>query len=303
MRWEKLGLALPPDESVRWMSRYAASSFVRVTEGHLEILVSGRDHHNESRIGRVRAEWDGRLVAITHVDSEPLLDVGTSGCFDESGVTAPWLIEVGDRLHMYYVGWVAGGKCRFQINLGLAVSEDGGGTWVRASRAPILPMTDEEPFGTGSCCVMRSESGFEMYYTAFEAWEQVGDRMEPRYRIKQALSDDGVTWTRTGRVVVDFADPDETVVGKPMVLDRNGQRHLWYSHRGDSYRIGYARRDPGGGFRRRDREVGLATSSGGWDSEMVEYAFVFRTGSDVLMAYNGNQYGRTGLGFARLLEW
>jgi hypothetical protein len=281
------------------MSHYAASSFVRVHGDVLEIFVSGRDSQNESRIGRVHAKWNGHDVLIMGHDEDPVLDVGEVGCFDESGVSYPWIVQADDHMLMYYVGWVAGGKVRFQNNLGCAISTDGE-SWERVSRAPIMERTHEEPYGVGSCCVVPSSEGYRMLYTSFEPWVQRSGAAHPRYRIKSARSMNGIDWIRDGKIVVDFADEHETVIGKPMLMQWGDRWKLWYSYRGDSYRIGYAVAGADGGFERLDENVGITVSKEGWDSEMVEYAFVFASGRDVLMAYNGNNYGKTGLGFALL---
>jgi hypothetical protein len=49
-----------------------------------------------------------------------------------------------------------------------------------------------------------------------------------------------------------------------------------------------------------DERVGIHVSANGWDSEMIEYAFVFDLNGDRFMIYNGNDFGKTGLGYARL---
>ena len=46
----------------------------------------------------------------------------------------------------------------------------------------------------------------------------------------------------------------------------------------------------------------LDTSSVGWDSEMVEYPFVFDHAAKRYMLYNGNGYGKTGFGLAVLSD-
>ena len=42
----------------------------------------------------------------------------------------------------------------------------------------------------------------------------------------------------------------------------------------------------------------LEPSDAGWDSEMVTYPLVLRSGAEWRMLYNGNGYGRTGIGLA-----
>jgi hypothetical protein len=73
---------------------------------------------------------------------------------------------------------------------------------------------------------------------------------------------------------------------------------MWYSFRGNSYRIGYAESPDGITWTRRDEEAGIEISESGWDSEMLTYPWVFRHENTMYMLYNGNSYGKTGVGLA-----
>ena len=300
MRWEKCGRILSPQPEIWWMSRYAGPSFAKPSDDGWVIYVTGRDENNVSRIGRVHGFMNGESFAVETIEEDPVFDVGSLGTFDESGVSYPWIVEVQDRLLMFYVGWVSGGRNRFQNFTGMAWSQDDGSTWSRSSLVPLLDRSDEDPYGTGSCCVYRDGDMFHMIYTAFRPWMPSAERNRPTYVLKRAVSSDAVTWNRTGEVVVDFESPDEYVIGKPCVLDEPQARHLWYSYRGESYRIGYARAVEDGTFRRLDDLAGISVSESGWDAESVEYAHVFRSYGELWMIYNGNDFGRTGLGLARL---
>ena len=46
--------------------------------------------------------------------------------------------------------------------------------------------------------------------------------------------------------------------------------------------------------------AGISVSDNEWDSEMIEYPFVFDHDGNRYMVYNGNSYGKTGFGLAVL---
>jgi hypothetical protein len=75
---------------------------------------------------------------------------------------------------------------------------------------------------------------------------------------------------------------------------------MWYASRGAAYRIGYAESADGLQWERKDGEAGLSVSAEGWDSEMIAYPCVFDHRGRRYMMYNGNGYGRTGIGLAVL---
>jgi hypothetical protein len=84
---------------------------------------------------------------------------------------------------------------------------------------------------------------------------------------------------------------------------------MLYSYRGvrdyrtdpaQSYRLGYAESSDGFIWRRHDDQVGIERSASGWDSEMMEYCFVYQHEDRTYLFYNGNGFGKTGIGYAVL---
>jgi hypothetical protein len=75
---------------------------------------------------------------------------------------------------------------------------------------------------------------------------------------------------------------------------------MWYCYRGPTYRIGYAESPDGRQWQRRDADAGIDVAPDGWDSEMIEYPHVFEHDGQLFMLYNGNGYGKTGVGLAIL---
>src|SRR5206468_6415563 len=102
---------------------------------------------------------------------------------------------------------------------------------------------------------------------------------------------------REGHVCVDYAGPEEHAFSRPCVVRDGDLYRMWFSVRGDAYRIGYAESRDGLAWERRDEEARIAPSSE-WDAEMQAYPSVFDHGGRRYLLYNGNDYGRTGIGWA-----
>jgi hypothetical protein len=77
---------------------------------------------------------------------------------------------------------------------------------------------------------------------------------------------------------------------------------MWFSHRGERYRIGYAESPDGLRWTRLSTPEPPAPSGAGWDADMTEYPAVFDFQGRRHMLYNGDGYGRTGIGHAVLEE-
>ncbi len=300
MNWKKLGLIVEPNLSLDWMSHGAGPSFAKVLEnGELEIFVSGRDNQNRSRIGTVY--YDLNKMQLIHVSEKCLFPLGELGTFDFNGVSYPWIVEVAQETRLYYTGWTRGFHVSFINDLGLAVKNNRDTNFNKISRAPLIPRSNDDPFGIGSVCVLHENSEWKMWYTCFKKW---GDKTDPDrhfYHIKYATSTDGFLWKRDNIVAIDFNEENgEYVTGKPSVLKYRDWYLMWFSYRGASYKLGFAISHNGIDWKRMEHKVGIDVSSSGFDSEMICYGHIFSYQENLYMVYNGNGYGRSGLGLARL---
>jgi hypothetical protein len=236
---------------------------------------------------------------ILRLSEKPVLESGSLGTFDDSGVSPTWIVNHRDRKYMYYLGWNKGSTVRMSELSGLAVSTDNGETFQRVSRAPILERTDREPFGIlVACCVLVEGNTWRMWYDSAEEWL---NKDLPRYNIKYAESADGLNWTRRAITSLDYK-PGETAISRASVLKENGVYKMWYCYavRGGPYRMGYGESEDGVRYQRKDEEVGIDVSPSGWDSEMICYPYVFEQKGKKHMLYCGNAYGKTGFGYAVL---
>jgi hypothetical protein len=260
---------------------------------------SGRDDRNRSQTGFVDIDLKRPRQALAASDA-PVLTIGRAGSFDDSGAMASWIIGREGEWYLYYIGWNPGGTVPFRNAIGLATSRDGGRTFTKYAQGPILDRDVIDPCFLASCCVMIEGGVWRMWYLSGVGWERAGEELRPRYHIKYAESGDGICWRRTGVVCIDFQSDDEYAISRPCVLKDGAVYRMWYSYRGAHYRIGYAESKDGIAWTRKDGEAGLDVSASGWDSEMVEYPFVFDHLGERYMLYNGNGYGKTGIGLAVL---
>jgi hypothetical protein len=298
MKWAKQGLIFEPARQADWIGTHAALPVLLPLGRHHRLYFSSRDAHGRSQIGFAELSLDrpGEILAIAPA---PVLSPGSLGAFDDAGVTSSCLLNHGGILYLYYTGWSLGVTVPFYLSAGLAVSEDGGVNFRRTSRAPLLERTDGDPYLTASPWVIVDDGRWRMWYVSGTEWMETPEGPRHRYHIKYAESPDGREWERPDIVCIDYGSADEFAFGRPCVLRDGAKYRMWYSYRGPSYRIGYAVSGDGIVWARRDSENVLEVSETGWDSEMVTYPLVTGHGGHSYMLYNGNGYGRTGIGLAR----
>jgi hypothetical protein len=295
--WKKQGVIVPGPPPATWAASHAALPVVRSVGEEVELYFSSRDANGRAHVGRAR--FPAGLGGEAAFDAGPLLAPGPLGSFDDAGTTTSCLVERDGALHLYYSGWTRGVSVPFYFFVGCARSIEGGATFQRVSSAPVLERNDVDPYLTASPWILVEDGVWRMWYVSGTGWELTEDAPRHSYHIKYAESDDGIEWRREGRVCIDFAG-DEYAIARPCVVKDGTLYRMWYSSRGDSYRIGYAESADGLDWTRQDGDAGIDVSPDGWDSEMIEYPCVFEYEGSWHMLYNGNGYGATGIGLAVL---
>lgn len=281
------------------MHSHAAVPIAESIGGNLfKIYFSSRDEFNRSYTGYTVIDITSPNQII-ELSSNPVLTPGGLGEFDDSGAMATWLAFHQGKKFLYYIGWNLGVTVPFRNSIGLSINTQGDG-FTRYSNGPIVDRTVHEPHFCASCCVLPGEDFWRMWYLSCTGWRMREGKPEHKYHIKYAESHDGINWQREGLVAIDFADDQEFAISRPSVIRDNDLFRMWYSFRGQSYRIGYAESADGRQWKRLDTQVGIDVSTAGWDSEMIEYPFVFDHKGERYMLYNGNGYGKTGFGLAVL---
>jgi len=310
MRWEKKGhVFVPASES--WMHAYAQVPTPLVVDDIIRIFVGCRPRNSTglpiSQIGYVDVALDDprNVIAISH---EPVLALGSIGCFDEFGLHPLSVIRVGNEVWLYYVGWTRMMSVPFNRAIGLAVSTDGGVSFHRKYRGPILGATHNEPFLQQGPLVKRINSAWHMWYLTGTDWiPDPSGRLEAIYRIVHATSKDGLQWQRDGLEVLPTKEEHECHAGQAIIC-RDGKWHMWFSYRRGldfrnaegGYRIGYASSADLVKWERDDGLAGILPSEFGWDSEMICYPNILEANGQSLMFYCGNHFGRDGFGYATL---
>ncbi len=298
MVWKKFGLIIRPQKQLWWMQTHAmVPTLDWLEDSYYRVYFSGRDSENRSHIGYAVLDMNSPEKVLEYC-VEPALTIGSLGCFDDSGVTPSSIITRENKKYLYYIGWNKRSTVRMGLITGLAISGDGGKTFQRVSRAPILERTDLEPFSILTGPFVLTENGkWRMWYVSGVEWLNLD---LPRYNIKYAESGDGIQWDRKGTVCIDFKDRNENALARPCVIKDGNMYKMWFGYKENVYRIGYAESCDGINWSRKDHLAGIDVSMSGWDSEMIEYAYVFAYHGKNFMLYNGNNYGYGGIGLAVL---
>ncbi|MDY0965569.1 exo-alpha-sialidase [Massilia sp. CFBP9026] len=312
--WKKLGKVFTPQEvpGRDWLREFAQAPATLVFDDYVRVYFScrpGPDANGQYVSYSAWVDLDRRdLTRVLRVAEQPILPLGDLGEFDEFGTYPVSVVRDGDLVRAYYAGWTRCESVPFNVAIGMATSSDGGATFSKAGRGPVLSYTQHEPFVLSGPKIRRFDGGWQLFYIAGRKWKLVDGRAEPVYKIRMATSGDGLHWLPANRDLIESrVEPDEAQAS-PDVIHANGKYHMFFCYRYSSnyrgkefgYRIGYASSLDLVTWTRDDAKAGLDVSASGWDDEMVSYPHVFELDGRTYMAYLGNGVGRFGFGLAVL---
>lgn len=239
-----------------------------------------------------------------------IVSLGERGSFDWAGVMPTSVLEVGTDIFLYYIGWSVRKDVPYHNSLGLMISQDGGKTFKKFSSGPIFSTSRKEPGYIGTMYVLKDEGIFKGWYLSCRSWiENSEGKFEPLYDIKYATSSNGIDWEPTDTTCISLEEEEGGLSQASVVKGQDGIYRMWFSSRKkinfrtnkeNSYRILYAESFDGILWKRiKNKNFELDISSSGWDSEMVEYPCVVKENKELFMFYNGNGFGKTGIGIAK----
>lgn len=310
MRWEKKGLIFVAHGQHEWMAHHAYVPVAdKISDEVVRIYFGVRDNQNQTVPTFLDVEA-GNPSNVLYVHDQPSLGLGALGTFDENGVTPSCVVNHAGKKYLFYVGWNKGVSVPYRNALGLAISDDGGVSFRRLCPGPVVDRGPWDPYFIAANFVLIEDEVWRMWYVSITGFQVVHGKPEPQYLIKYAESKDGIFWDRKNITCLANQYDDEALT-RPAIIKENGLYRMWYCYRGSvdfrtdrkqSYRIGYAESPDGLSWLRKDEEVGIEPSESGWDSEMIEYPFVYEHKGRKYMLYNGNGFGESGLGYAVLDE-
>ena len=216
------------------------------------------------------------------------------------------IIKKEKEIFLYYVGFQLGVKIPYYMFGGLAISRNGGETFERYSESPILDRIGDEVYARCGINVLYDENKYKMWYIGSnkEGWTMSSGKLKPLYIMKYTESDDGIHWMRKPIQCMQYKNDDEHGFGRPFVWKEKMKYKMLYSIRTYSrgYYIGYAESQNGIDWIRKDQLAGIDLGNDSWDDTNLSYPYLYEYKEKTYMFYNGNGCGKTGFGYAELVE-
>jgi len=300
--WLKIGRIYDP--SVRAahpkLLTHAANPLpVQINGSVYRCFFCSRDSQQRSSVGAVDIDIEqNQIVQEFH---EPFFVYGPEGSFYADGVSIGSCYVADGKRYMLFMGWRNPTDSHWRGEIGrLVVTEDL--KLELESSEPFMPLSERDPISLSYPWVLQdSAMHYQMWFGSTQTWDAGNGEM--LHTIEHATSTDGHHWTRTPYSIPHKLGVAQAFSKPTVVRCQDNEYQMWFSYRsgsGSTYRIGHAKSQNCLDWTLDLNSANLSISPSGWDSEMVEYPFVFKHKEKLFMLYNGNNYGRTGFGVAVL---
>lgn len=303
LKWRKRGQLYEPGATGRHpkLVSHAANPLPIHLSGNIfRVFYSGRDKLNRSSVGGVDIDIVQKKVIKDHYF--PFFEHGNTDSFYADGVSIGNCYEINGARYVLFMGWQAhnGSHWRGDIGRLIVTSET---SLELDTPDPFMASDARDPISLSYPWVQpRPGDGYDMWYGSTLTWDAGNGEM--LHVIRHATSDDGHVWNRKNNSFLPYQLGVAQAFSHPTVArNLDGSLEMWFSYRsgtGEKYRIGYARSEDAVSWALDLKSAGIDVSQSGWDSEMIEYPFVFDHCGKRYMLYNGNGYGKTGFGLAVL---
>ncbi len=308
-KWKSLGLLFEPDGTLEWNCSHAMMPCIyKRSEKLFDIYFSARDSSNRSQGSMFTLTFESETsFSVSNSVDTPILALGSDGKFDDAGIMPTSIVRDENKWLIYYNGWTLKGKYPFTSFNGAAIRKNEDSTFEKLSDKPtILFANDIDPISTFAPFVLKEQKGWKMWYVSCRKWEKLDSGMKHFYHIRYATSNDGLNWQRDGHVCIDFQNEWEYAIARPCVVKINHLYHMLFSYRASKtkplYQMGMAVSKNGKDWTRLDKEFEFEPSGENWDKDMQCYGVLFEANKQWYMLYNGNHYGKTGIGLAKCID-
>lgn len=310
--WERQDVIIEPlPRSSGWSPHCQMPTPIQRDDETIRLYYTARSAQNQAHVLFVDIAAHPPYT-VRNRPTQACLAPGPLGHFDAAGVMPTAVVRIENEIRLYYIGWTVRDDVPYHNAIGLAISRDNGTTFERAFEGPILSTSIIDPLFCSTAEVQRHEDGWIMWYASTTHWLNVKGKLEPRYHLRTALSQDGLIWHPTGKTVVAYRHKQEAAIARASVLRTKQGLHMWFCARDlygyrdtprAAYRLDYAFSNDGLTWQRAPDGCNILRGKFPnhikFDTVMQAYPAVFETATHPLLFYNGNDFGRSGIAVAR----
>jgi hypothetical protein len=303
MIWKSLGLLFDVQSKYEWMNSHAAlPTVIKISNEYFRIFFSTRDTSNRSHATFVDLNFQhwNPGKKIIHTQKKPTFSPGKIGFFDDCGVTVSTFLTTKSGMYAYYLGWAQKSTTPFSNEIGIA-AVDKNYNFSRIQNLPIYGRTEEEPLTFGYPTILKFNNKISMYYDGIKEWNPQNPSMY-KFNLREAILNKKNKWIYSNKELIKLKS-NERAITRPAFMILGKKLIMIYSlDVAGKYEFAAACKNKEGKWIRL-RNFTFINSGYEWDSIDNCYPSIFESNNEFYMLYNGNGYGKSGFGIAKLLDY
>lgn len=305
MIWENLGWLYKPESNFDWMISHASLPTIIQTDCHnFKIFYSTRDTLGKSHTTFVDLNFKNWKpgVLLKNINQFPSFSPNSPGYFDDSGVSLTSFVKIENILYAYYLGWSKKIGVPFSNEIGIAIV-DNNFNFKRIQKLPIYNKSEVEPLTFGYPTIVGTNKKIYMYYDSIDKW----DESEPnnyKFDLRVAVMKGSHKWLYCNKLSLVTNIISRAITRPAFISTPTGLMMVYSCEIDGEYKLNAALQDKKNHYKwiKNDRFI-FPPSGQSWDSNEQSYCNIFKYQKYYYMLYNGNKYGKTGFGIAKLISF
>ena len=303
MIWRSLGLLFDFESKYEWMNSHASlPTIINISNEYFRIFFSTRDIFNRSHTTFVdlNLQYWRPGNKLIHTQKKPTFSPGKIGLFDDCGVTVSTFLKTKSGMYAYYLGWTQKKTTLFSNEIGIAYV-DKNYNFNRIQNLPIYGRTEVEPLTFGYPTILKYNNKISMYYDGIKKWN-LKNQASYKFNLREAIYNKKDKWIFTNKELIKLKS-NERAITRPTFMILNKKLIMIFSlDVAGKYELAAACQNNNGKWSRMNNFT-FVNSGQEWDSIDNCYPSIFESNNQYYMLYNGNGYGKSGFGIAKLFDY
>jgi len=271
---------------------------ILIGDSQLRIYFNSRNFQNRSSIYSIdffpkRLDPNYESVALQH-------RYGEDNSYFSHGISVGQLFAFDGERRLSFMGWKNYKDRHWEGRIGY-IPLDADGNLTEIAIRPWMDLDQVDPLSLSYPAFFQDQDSKSIWYGSTLTWDAGNGEMV--HVLKEAIiSSDGKIIKRNK--IMPYILGSAQAFSRPAIVKIGTNFLMAYSYRGNTskYRIGFMQL---GNFSSASHLSGIPpflTSNNAWESEMVEYPSFFNFNDRLYMLYNGNSFGKTGIGIVEVMS-
>ena len=262
----------------------------------LRIFFSSRNEQNKSSV--CFFDVDMRRLEIINSEVNILLNINNhENCFFSDGVSLGNIFNKENKYFLSFMGWDLSDKKPWKGTVGVAEIDPYKPSILCLPEVPTIDTLNGSDSSLSYPTI--KVIGDELYIWYGNTVKKNAGNGEMLHTIHLSVLKEGNVVRHKGQVI-DYLINESQAFSRPSIIEHHGMLNMFYSVRGadSNYQINRSISSDGLLWKKADfHMVGAADPA---ESDMQCYPYVTCLEDDIYLFYNGNNYGRSGIGLAVL---